>query len=273
MGISMDWARIDTRYLQNPKIRGVGQSGALLQLAGILYCTDELTDGFIPEGSIPVLAAWAMLRSATRTIQTLIASGLWEECEGGYQVHDFLEYQPSKEAALSKKVARAEAGRRGGLAKGQAIATANALAKSKHGTDTEEKKDSAAQSPKKRRRPSWDPPDWFAPLTELPGYRGGNHQIAADAIAAACTDLGVSAADVVVSFAGDWDRLRERYGKTDLVRFLSNNVHIQIEKVLAMGSRNGHEPPAPRPVFDLSTEEGVEGADEWERTHGAASSR
>ncbi len=118
----MALARIDTGFLRNPKIVAVGKDGTLLQLAGILYCSDGLTDGFIPKKAVPILGASAMVRSASRTAALLVAAGLWEESGDGYRIHDFLQYQPSRDAALSRRTSRAEAGRRGGQAKALANA-------------------------------------------------------------------------------------------------------------------------------------------------------
>lgn len=33
----------------------------------------------------------------------LVSHGPWEEVEGGWQIHDFLEYQPSRESILAKR--------------------------------------------------------------------------------------------------------------------------------------------------------------------------
>lgn len=60
---------------------------------------------------------------------------LWERVSGGYQVHDFADYQPSREEVIALRATRAEAGRKGGLrsgstrrSKGEANASASAQA-------------------------------------------------------------------------------------------------------------------------------------------------
>lgn len=42
---------------------------------------------------------------------------MWEEVEGGYQIHDYLDYNPSRREVLQLRKNRAKAGQSGGLAK------------------------------------------------------------------------------------------------------------------------------------------------------------
>lgn len=104
----MTWVRIDDQFPKHPKIARCGPIGQALFVSGLCYCAQYLTDGFIPSG---VAAA---LIDATdddlvetfdirRVIQRLVDSGMWEKVRGGYQVHDYLEYQPSKETVQARR--------------------------------------------------------------------------------------------------------------------------------------------------------------------------
>ena len=53
-------------------------------------------------------------------IRLLVEAGLWEEVPGGYRVHDYLDYQPSKDEVITEREKKREAGRKGGLASAQA---------------------------------------------------------------------------------------------------------------------------------------------------------
>ena len=157
----MTWVRVDDAAPEHPKIAQCGPLGFALWIAGLAYCNRNLTDGFIPTGVASRLLSWTHPDSegnhlklaatwdgeymgggwdidAEEVIAILIRVDLWEEVPGGYRVHDYLDYQPSKQDILALKEKRAAAGRIGGLhtqanAKASALATpqANGQAKSK----------------------------------------------------------------------------------------------------------------------------------------------
>src|SRR5690606_8367123 len=110
-----------------PKMAAVGPIGWGVWLAGLAYCNRNLTDGFIPyhvadriAGSwrvrVPTpdgrVQVWKISRSsgmvgedldAEWVIGLLVQAGLWEEVEGGYRVHDYLDYQPSREEVEAER--------------------------------------------------------------------------------------------------------------------------------------------------------------------------
>jgi hypothetical protein len=66
------------------------------------------------------------VRVAKNAIRRLVAVGLWHEIPGGYEVHDFLDYNPSRAEVLARREATKEAGKRGALKRwGMANPTAN----------------------------------------------------------------------------------------------------------------------------------------------------
>lgn len=126
----MPWVRIDDHFDEHPKIASVGPLGLALFVSGLAYCNRHLTDGFIPEsvvdrlltvrvfrpgeekvsfmcighyygGNDPEIAAYEA--SAAIVSRWLVEAGLWESVDGGYQVHDFLDYQPSKSEVMSER--------------------------------------------------------------------------------------------------------------------------------------------------------------------------
>ena len=58
----------------------------------------------------------------------LVMAGLWDEVDGGYQFHDWAEFQPSAEAEKEKRKARSLAGQKGAALGGMAKPMANAIA-------------------------------------------------------------------------------------------------------------------------------------------------
>lgn len=129
------WSKLDDQFYLNPKNTLIDRDEQDLHIAAIVYASGQLTDGFIPVGVLPMLCIWAKISVANDvaiakqvpevcySIATrLVEHCYWENAEGGYQIHDFLEYNPSREEVLELRNARKEAGRRGGLAKALAFA-------------------------------------------------------------------------------------------------------------------------------------------------------
>src|SRR5690606_25592436 len=114
----------------NPKVLAAGVDGFALDVAAIAYSSRFRTDGFIADHALPAL--FPPLRNPGRVADRLVEVGRWNRVEGGWMIHDFLEYQPSAtdQAELSRK--RADAGKRGGKASGRARRTnSEATAKQK----------------------------------------------------------------------------------------------------------------------------------------------
>jgi hypothetical protein len=59
-----------------------------------------------------------MCRRAAATAE-LVAVGLWEPTDGGYRVHDYLEYQPSAADLAAQSEKKSAAGKRGGQRSGE----------------------------------------------------------------------------------------------------------------------------------------------------------
>lgn len=100
----MPWVRIDEDFYQHPKVVKAGPLGMAMQVAALCYCNKYLTDGFIPRAVLPTLlnldgTSWELV------VQDLIAAGLWEQVDGGYRIHDYLDYQPSRERVLTEREA------------------------------------------------------------------------------------------------------------------------------------------------------------------------
>ena len=135
------WAKIDDQFYLGKKAARIDRDEQDLYLASLVYCNGQLTDGFVPAANLMLLYVWAKLpmeanaqANAQAIASRLVEHDLWELVDGGFQVHDFLDWNPSREDVLALKAARSEAGKRGGqhsVAKRQASAQASAQAKPK----------------------------------------------------------------------------------------------------------------------------------------------
>jgi hypothetical protein len=90
----MTWVKLDDQFFAHPKIVNLDKDAKLLYLAGLTYCAGQLTDGLISAGGLRVVLA--LVEARRQAVTALVTAGLWEAAEGGaYQVHDYLEYNPS----------------------------------------------------------------------------------------------------------------------------------------------------------------------------------
>lgn len=199
----MTWVKLDEDFANHPKVRQAGPLGIAMQVAALGYCNKYLTDGFVPRTVVPSLlnleglamrcwsgelvgggedATWQLV------VEDLIDAGLWEQAEGGYRIHDYLEYQPSRAQVLQERAQKQEAGRKGGKAStqaraqapaqadGQAPAKAPAQAKSKPVSVSVSVPDSVSVPPSGGERA--DPPQklqdaWHEHILKDPGLMNG----------------------------------------------------------------------------------------------------
>lgn len=104
----MAWIKLDDGFFRHPKALRAGRDGRILFVAGLCYAGSGLTDGFIPAGSIPLLAAETGIAKPKSAVSDLVDAGLWKPCEGGYQIHDYLKYNSSSDKVQTEREAAKE---------------------------------------------------------------------------------------------------------------------------------------------------------------------
>ena len=104
----MSWVRFDDGFFRHPKVVTAGRDARDLFMASVFYANSNLTDGFIPEGALRMITADAAINSHAKPITALLKVGLWKEADGGYQIHDYLEYQTSAASVAASRAANAE---------------------------------------------------------------------------------------------------------------------------------------------------------------------
>ncbi|MBN1461390.1 MAG: hypothetical protein JXA57_17820 [Armatimonadetes bacterium] len=124
----MVWARLDDQFHSHPKLAEL-KTDLMLPAAGLhtlvlSWCASQLTDGYVPGGQVRRLAG----QPVEKLTRELVRVGLWEPADGGYQIHDYLDYNPSKAQVMAERKRKSEGGRRGGLASGRARREASAEA-------------------------------------------------------------------------------------------------------------------------------------------------
>lgn len=108
----MTWVKLDDGFTDHPKVVGLSDRAFRTHVRALCYC-GRFSPGV---GRIPQ-SALRQLGAAPSVVRELLGAILWEEDgeDGELYIHDFGEYHPKTD-----RKAKAEAGRLGGLASGQA---------------------------------------------------------------------------------------------------------------------------------------------------------
>lgn len=97
----MPWFRLDDSFHSHPKVLRAGNEAVGLYVRCGTYAADHTTDGFV-ERSIVLLYGTEALAAR------LVDAGLWHRTRGGWNIHDYLDYNPSREAVEKERKDKAE---------------------------------------------------------------------------------------------------------------------------------------------------------------------
>jgi hypothetical protein len=115
-------ARLDMGWHAHPRILQLGLQAMGLHAWSISYCDHARSDGFIPQG------AWPSLPGAGAAVKALIDAELWARVDGGFMLHDYLDYNRSRAKIEAELAAKRANGQAGGQASASARARANGQA-------------------------------------------------------------------------------------------------------------------------------------------------
>lgn len=80
----MPWFPVDDGFAFHHKAVKAGNAAIGLWTRAGSWCSQQLTDGYVPDEIVPVLGTTAQARRLVRV-------GLWDEVDGGYQFHGWTE--------------------------------------------------------------------------------------------------------------------------------------------------------------------------------------
>lgn len=93
--MGLPWVRLETTWPSNPKfltLVGDKQWRAItVYMGGLAWSGGQGMDGFIPTYALP------MIHGTKRDADVLIEARLWVPAQGGWDINDWREYQPSNE--------------------------------------------------------------------------------------------------------------------------------------------------------------------------------
>lgn len=101
----MAWARIDDAIIDHPKVLEAGEDARDLLIVSIIWCNKHLTDGRVPKAALGILSR---KKSAKKNAEALVRVGLWHDEGDAWQLHDYLDWNPSKKEVEEKRNASAE---------------------------------------------------------------------------------------------------------------------------------------------------------------------
>jgi hypothetical protein len=136
----MAWFRLEGRGAFHHKVLAAGNEAYGAWCRAGQWSSDQLTDGFVPRAVAEQIAkpkVWAKL----------IAARLVDDVDAGYQIHDYLDFNPSSEQERAKREEmrekRRESGRAGGKRSGE-VRRAEAKINQNGSTDEANAKQSAS---------------------------------------------------------------------------------------------------------------------------------
>lgn len=110
MTVGLPWVRLDAQFASNPKVLALISDkkfrAAFAYVASLGYSGAHGTDGFLPELCLPFLHA---TRADARALADV---GLWNTCVGGWEIHNWTEFQQSSSEAAERKKRAQDAARK-----------------------------------------------------------------------------------------------------------------------------------------------------------------
>lgn len=105
----MPWVRLDDRFPSHRKVALLSDRAFRLYVSALCWCSENLTEGKILDRELTVVARVRSTKAAARELED---AQLWERLPDGWQIHDYLEYNPDR--------AKVKAGREANAARQQA---------------------------------------------------------------------------------------------------------------------------------------------------------
>jgi len=113
----MPFLNLDDNFADHPKVDPLSDGAFRLHVAGMLYAAKHKTDGFIPAHRVPRLTR----TYRPRFLAELMEARTWLPADGGHQIHDFLDWNRSREQIDADRErlhrVRSEAGKKGAQAR------------------------------------------------------------------------------------------------------------------------------------------------------------
>lgn len=101
----MTWVKLDDQFFDHRKVIRAGRDARDLFLVAVAFCSAQLTDGFVAQEDLETLAfkAFGPGKDPSVLAEKLVSVGLWETVPGGWQIHDYHDFNPTAEAVRAER--------------------------------------------------------------------------------------------------------------------------------------------------------------------------
>lgn len=97
----MGWLKVDDKLPRNPKVLAGDIETAWYYLCALTHCAEQMTDGYIADSVVPLVAPHI---TDPRSVAERCADlDMFRRVEGGYEVPDYLDFNPSRASVLEKR--------------------------------------------------------------------------------------------------------------------------------------------------------------------------
>jgi hypothetical protein len=124
----MTWVRFDDQFTIHRKVSSLSDAAYRLHTEAIFWCARNLTDGRIARDELRSVSG---IGKPDGHAAELVRRGLWLETDDGWEVHDYLSYQPSRSKVLHDRELKRKAGHAGGIKSGESRRAAQGRSGSK----------------------------------------------------------------------------------------------------------------------------------------------
>ena len=105
----MSWVRLDDGAPGHRKIVGLSDAAFRLWIVGLTHCNQQANDGRFSAHAARIMFGYLASPELGKVAAAeLVTANLWTQTDEGYEVHNYLEYQPSKAERDSANRAAAE---------------------------------------------------------------------------------------------------------------------------------------------------------------------
>jgi hypothetical protein len=91
----MTWVKLDDNFADHPAIAPLSDAAFRLHVAALCYCARYLTDGLVPEAFVD--------SRRRKAAAELVSRGRWRTEVDGWRIHDYLDYQESREKVEARR--------------------------------------------------------------------------------------------------------------------------------------------------------------------------
>lgn len=100
----MPYLNLDDGFTEHIKVDVLSHGAFRLHTSGLCYCARELTDGFVPKNRVTRLMPDYKPSFLAELTETL----MWIPNKRGYDIHDYLEWNKSREWWEAEKARKAK---------------------------------------------------------------------------------------------------------------------------------------------------------------------